>query len=61
MPGVGTAVARQSASRAEALPLLRTCEAYGAWTQLADVLAIIAPDAPATAELIAWLKLLGPS
>ncbi|ADI05241.1 hypothetical protein SBI_02120 [Streptomyces bingchenggensis BCW-1] len=54
-------MARQSASRAEALPLLRTCEAYGAWTQLADVLAIIAPDAPATAELIAWLKLLGPS
>ncbi|MES4904044.1 MULTISPECIES: hypothetical protein [unclassified Streptomyces] len=59
LPGVGTAVARQSASRPEALSLLRTCEAYGAWAQLADVLTVIAPDAPATAELIARLKLLG--
>ncbi|KAK1183675.1 hypothetical protein B7755_039440 [Streptomyces sp. NBS 14/10] len=59
LPGVGTQVARQSASRAEALALLRTCEAYGAWEALADVLAVIAPDAPATAELIARLKLLG--
>ncbi|MGY0064465.1 phosphorylase family protein [Streptomyces sp. LZ34] len=59
LPGVGTQVARQSASRAEALALLRTCEAYGAWGDLADVLAVIAPDAPATAELIARLELLG--
>ncbi|MER7790527.1 hypothetical protein [Streptomyces sp. NPDC097640] len=55
LPGVGTAVARQSASRTEALALLRTCEAYGAWAQLMDVLAAIAPDAPATAELTARL------
>ncbi|MDW6058421.1 hypothetical protein SAZ11_10465 [Streptomyces sp. FXJ1.4098] len=59
LPGVGTQVARQSASRAEALALLRTCEAYGAWDALADVLEVIAPDAPATAELIARLKPLG--
>ncbi|WP_238545322.1 effector-associated domain 2-containing protein [Streptomyces bingchenggensis] len=59
LPGVGTQVARQSASRTEALALLRTCEAYGAWDALADVLTVIAPDAPATAELIARLKLLG--
>ncbi|MDX3228946.1 effector-associated domain 2-containing protein [Streptomyces sp. ME19-01-6] len=59
LPGVGTQVARQSASRAEALALLRTCEAYGAWGDLADVLTVIAPDAPATAELIARLALLG--
>ncbi|MDT0546424.1 MULTISPECIES: hypothetical protein [Streptomyces] len=55
LPGVGTAVARQSASRTEALALLRTCETYGAWAQLMDVLAAIAPDAPATAELTARL------
>lgn len=55
LPGVGTAVARQSASRTEALALLRTCEAYGAWAQLMDVLAAIAPDAPATVELTARL------
>ncbi|MGW3571833.1 phosphorylase family protein [Streptomyces sp. NPDC000941] len=59
LPGVGTQVARQSASRTEALALLRTCEAYGAWDALADVLTVIAPDAPATAELIARLKQLG--
>ncbi|MEU5027661.1 phosphorylase family protein [Streptomyces milbemycinicus] len=59
LPGVGTQVARQSASRAEALSLLRTCEAYGAWEALADVLEVIAPDAPATTELIARLSQLG--
>ncbi|MFD8378580.1 hypothetical protein ACFV2X_08570 [Streptomyces sp. NPDC059679] len=59
LPGVGTQVARQSASRAEALALLRTCEAYGAWDDLADVLEVIAPDAPATAELIARLSQIG--
>ncbi|MGO4424947.1 hypothetical protein AB4Z54_41230, partial [Streptomyces sp. MCAF7] len=59
LPGVGTQVARQSASRTEALALLRTCEAYGAWDALADVLEVIAPDAPATAELIARLSQLG--
>lgn len=60
LPDVGTQVARQSASRAEALALLRACEAYGAWAELADVLAMIAPEAPATAELTARLALLGP-
>ncbi|MEU1667540.1 hypothetical protein ABZ547_28935 [Streptomyces sparsogenes] len=60
LPGVGTQVARQSASRAEALALLRACEAYGAWAELADVLAMIAPEAPATAELTARLAQLGP-
>ncbi|MER6139974.1 hypothetical protein ABT174_07930 [Streptomyces sparsogenes] len=60
LPGVGAQVARQSASRAEALALLRACEAYGAWAELADVLAMIAPEAPATAELTARLALLGP-
>ncbi|MEU5612140.1 hypothetical protein ACI2L4_23125 [Streptomyces sparsogenes] len=60
LPGVGTQVARQSASRAEALALLRACEAYGAWAELADALAMIAPEAPATAELTARLALLGP-
>ncbi|OMI34263.1 effector-associated domain 2-containing protein [Streptomyces sparsogenes] len=60
LPAVGTQVSRQSASRAEALALLRACEAYGAWGELADALAMIAPEAPATAELTARLALLGP-
>lgn len=51
LPGVGTAVLRQSASRAEALALLRTCEEYGAWGDLVEVVTVIAPDAPATAAL----------
>lgn len=51
LPGVGTAVVRQSASRPEALSLLRTCEEYRAWGDLVEVVTVIAPDAPATAAL----------
>ncbi|MFI0817689.1 hypothetical protein ACH4TX_14475 [Streptomyces sp. NPDC021098] len=51
LPTVGTAVGRQSASRAEALALLRTCEAYRALGELVSVLGVLAPDDPAAAEL----------
>ncbi|MFH8370048.1 hypothetical protein [Streptomyces sp. NPDC018031] len=51
LPVLGGAVSRQSASRPEALSLLRTCEEYGAWGDLLEVVAALAPDAPATAAL----------
>ncbi|MCQ8827960.1 phosphorylase family protein [Streptomyces malaysiensis] len=50
LPTVGTAVSRQSAGRAEALSLLRTCEARRAMGELAEVVAVLAPDDPAAAE-----------
>jgi nucleoside phosphorylase len=51
LPTVGTAVSRQSASRAEALALLRTCEAHRALGELVSVVDVLAPDTPAAAEL----------
>ncbi|QKV91084.1 hypothetical protein HUT19_04470 [Streptomyces sp. NA02950] len=59
LPTVGTAVNRQSASRAEALALLRTCEAHGALTELVEVVSVLAPDTPATAELARRVAELG--
>ncbi|MET8183138.1 hypothetical protein [Streptomyces sp. NPDC005336] len=59
LPTVGTAVNRQSASRAEALALLRTCEAHRALAELADVVAVIAPGDPAAAELARRVRDLG--
>ncbi|MBL1098765.1 phosphorylase family protein [Streptomyces coffeae] len=59
LPTVGTAVGRQSASRAEALALLRTCEAYGALKELVEVVSVLAPDTPATAELARRIAELG--
>ncbi|MFG2580177.1 phosphorylase family protein [Streptomyces malaysiensis] len=50
LPTVGTAVSRQSAGRAEALSLLRTCEARRAMGELVEVVAVLAPDDPAAAE-----------
>lgn len=50
LPTVGTAVSRQSASQAEALSLLRTCEARRAMGELVEVVAVLAPDDPAAAE-----------
>ncbi|MFF7651277.1 hypothetical protein ACFZCY_15705 [Streptomyces sp. NPDC007983] len=59
LPTVGTAVARQSASRAEALALLRTCEAHRALGELVSVVDVLAPDAPAAAELGRRVEELG--
>ncbi|MBO3681321.1 hypothetical protein [Streptomyces sp. NEAU-YJ-81] len=59
LPTVGTAVGRQSASRAEALSLLRTCEARRAMGELVEVVAVLAPDDPATAELARRVEELG--
>ncbi|MCC4314577.1 phosphorylase family protein [Streptomyces malaysiensis] len=50
LPTVGTAVSRQSAGRAEALSLLRTCETRRAMGELVEVVAVLAPDDPAAAE-----------
>ncbi|MBP8535776.1 hypothetical protein GWI24_22235, partial [Streptomyces sp. MK37H] len=44
LPTVGTAVDRQSASRAEALSLLRVCEARRAMGEMVEVVAVLAPD-----------------
>ncbi|GAA1672707.1 effector-associated domain 2-containing protein [Streptomyces yatensis] len=59
LPTVGTAVGRQSGSRAEALSLLRTCEARRAMGELAEVVAVLAPDDPAAAELARRIEELG--
>lgn len=59
LPTVGTAVSRQSASRAEALALLRTCEAHRALGELVSVLEVLAPDDPAAAELARRVGELG--
>lgn len=59
LPTVGTAVSRQSAGRAEALALLRTCEAHGALTELVEVVSVLAPDTPAAAELARRVGELG--
>ncbi len=59
LPTVGTAVGRQSASRAEALSLLRTCEARRAMGELVEVVAVLAPDDPAAAELARRVEELG--
>ncbi|MET7935635.1 hypothetical protein [Streptomyces sp. NPDC005322] len=59
LPTVGTAVSRQSASRAEALALLRTCEAHRALRELVDVVAVLAPGDPAAAELARLVAELG--
>ncbi|MFD7502132.1 hypothetical protein [Streptomyces sp. NPDC059850] len=59
LPTVGTAVSRQSASRAEALALLRTCEAHRALGELVSVLEVLAPDDPAAAELARRIGELG--
>ncbi|MFE1972715.1 phosphorylase family protein [Streptomyces hygroscopicus] len=59
LPTVGTAVGRQSASRAEALSLLRTCEARRAMTELVEVVTVIAGDDPAAAELARRVAELG--
>ncbi|ATL87254.1 hypothetical protein DNK48_07665 [Streptomyces malaysiensis subsp. malaysiensis] len=50
LPTVGTAVSRQSAGRAEALSLLRTCATRRAMGELVEVVAVLAPDDPAAAE-----------
>ncbi|AEM83372.1 purine or other phosphorylase 1 [Streptomyces violaceusniger] len=59
LPTVGTAVGRQSASRSEALSLLRTCEARRAMGELVEVIAVLAPDDPAAAELTRRVEDLG--
>ncbi|MEU8871011.1 hypothetical protein AB0D24_07525 [Streptomyces javensis] len=59
LPTVGTAVGRQSASRAEALSLLRVCEARRAMGELVEVVAVFAPDDPAAAELARRVEELG--
>ncbi|WP_432045842.1 effector-associated domain 2-containing protein [Streptomyces asiaticus] len=59
LPTVGTAVGRQSASRAEALSLLRVCEARRAMGELVEVVAVLAPDDPAAAELARHVEELG--
>ncbi|ASQ98672.1 hypothetical protein [Streptomyces sp. 11-1-2] len=59
LPTVGTAVGRQSASRAEALSLLRTCEVRRAMGELVEVVAVFAPDDPAAAELARQVEELG--
>ncbi|WP_413104524.1 effector-associated domain 2-containing protein [Streptomyces sp. Inha503] len=59
LPTVGTAVGRQSASRAEALSLLRVCEARRAMGELVEVVAVLAPDDPAAAELARRVAELG--
>ncbi|MCQ8188459.1 phosphorylase family protein [Streptomyces rugosispiralis] len=59
LPTVGTAVGRQSASRAEALSLLRVCEARRAMGELVEVVAVLAPDDPAAAELTRRVGELG--
>ncbi|AQW48034.1 hypothetical protein ACIQPP_27480 [Streptomyces violaceusniger] len=59
LPTVGTAVGRQSASRAEALSLLRTCEVRRAMGELVEVVAVLAPDDPAAAELARRVEELG--
>ncbi|MEU2207746.1 hypothetical protein AB0B95_23345 [Streptomyces hygroscopicus] len=59
LPTVGTAVGRQSASRAEALSLLRTCEARRAMTELVEVVTVLAGDDPAAAELARQVAELG--
>ncbi|WP_438491362.1 phosphorylase family protein [Streptomyces asiaticus] len=59
LPTVGTAVGRQSASRAEALSLLRVCEARRAMGELVEVVAVLAPDDPAAAELARRVEALG--
>ncbi|WP_445515877.1 phosphorylase family protein [Streptomyces sp. NEAU-174] len=59
LPTVGTAVGRQSASRAEALSLLRVCEARRAMGELVEVVAVLAPDDPAAAELARRVEELG--
>ena len=59
LPTVGTAVGRQSASRAEALALLRTCEAHRALGELVSVMDVLAPDDPAVAELARRIEELG--
>ncbi|MER8156479.1 hypothetical protein [Streptomyces sp. NPDC094472] len=59
LPTVGTAVGRQSGSRAEALSLLRTCEARRAMGELVEVVAVLAPDDPAAAELARRVEELG--
>ncbi|MFE5125721.1 hypothetical protein [Streptomyces sp. NPDC056669] len=59
LPTVGTAVGRQSASRAEALSLLRTCEARHAMGELVEVVAVLAPDDPAAAEFARRVGELG--
>ncbi|MGV9851520.1 phosphorylase family protein [Streptomyces sp. NPDC003442] len=59
LPTVGTAVSRQSASRAEALSLLRVCEARRAIGELVEVVAVLAPDDPAAAELARRVEELG--
>ncbi|WP_432253865.1 effector-associated domain 2-containing protein [Streptomyces sp. HNM1019] len=59
LPTVGTAVGRQSASRAEALSLLRVCEARRAMGELVEVVAVLAPDDPAAAELARRVEQLG--
>ncbi|SED06755.1 effector-associated domain 2-containing protein [Streptomyces melanosporofaciens] len=59
LPTVGTAVGRQSGSRAEALSLLRTCEARRAMGELVEVVAVLAPDDPAAAELARRIEELG--
>lgn len=59
LPTVGTAVSRQSASRAEALALLRTCEAHRALGELVSVMEVLAPDDPAAAELARRIGELG--
>ncbi|MEU4893945.1 hypothetical protein AB0B12_15895 [Streptomyces sp. NPDC044780] len=59
LPTVGTAVGRQSASRPEALSLLRTCEARRALRELVEVVAVLAPDDPAAAELARRVEELG--
>lgn len=56
---VGTAVNRQTASRPEALALLRTCEEYGAWSELLQVLQVIAADSPAARGLGERIARLG--
>ncbi|MGW5696502.1 effector-associated domain 2-containing protein, partial [Streptomyces asiaticus] len=59
LPTIGTAVGRQSASRAEALSLLRVCEARRAMGELVEVVAVLAPDDPAAAELARRVEELG--
>ncbi|WP_078559197.1 hypothetical protein [Streptomyces sp. PRh5] len=59
LPTVGTAVGRQSASRAEALSLLRVCEARRAMGELVEVVEVLAPDDPAAAELARRVEELG--
>jgi len=53
------AVPRQSAGRAEAIALLKTCQNYpGAWAALVEALCLTSPHSPAVQQFAATVRLL---